>query len=87
MNNETIVFVGQNASTGTPNRTTGRMSTYGEMYKFNSRKNAIEFAEKNDTGNASCVSVVGTRNTIRKYNFGISVANYNEHIDNIPSED
>lgn len=76
-----FVFDGQNASTGTPNKITGRMSFYGHYLKFKTKKEAAEYAEKNETGFAGDILVAGTRNTLRKYDFGSSVLDYNYYLD------
>ena len=78
--NSFFVFVGQNGSTGTPNRITGKMSSYGMYYRFKTKKEAAEFAEENDTGYANCISVPGTAGTLRKYSLGISEMAYYEDL-------
>lgn len=72
-----FVFIGQNATTGTPNQLTGRMSTYGRYYgSFKTRKDAVEFAENHDDGMAQTISVAGTARTLRRYSLGCPLFNY-----------
>ena len=74
-------FVGQNASTGTPNPVTGNYSRYGNIIAFSTiakrdrfvgeyynQQNPQEFAEK-------C-----RRCTARKYNLGMSVEAFNDSV-------
>lgn len=90
-NNQEVVmyytFTGQNASTGTPNPTTGRMSFYGTVRKWNNKQNAVDYAEKHDTGYTDCISVAGTKSTIRNYCLGSTVENFELDIREMPTED
>jgi len=67
------VFCGQNATTGTPHPTTGRMSCYGSYLAFETKKYAQEYVD-NYTGLEMCVA--GTAMMLRKYSLGISLHNY-----------
>ncbi len=78
-----FVFDGQNASTGTPNKITGHMSFYGTFHKFETKEKALKFVEDNETGYASDICVAGTKRTLRKYDLGSSVTDYNYHLDMI----
>ena len=76
--NDYYVFDGQNTTTGTPNRITGNMSFYGRFLKFHTKKEAVEYVE-NYRGYDICK--IGTRKTLRKYDLGSSVFNYNNDLD------
>ena len=70
------VFDGQNASTGEPNRRTGRMSFYGMVRKFESKREAIEYAADNEKEQAQYITIAGTKSDMRKYCLGCSVADF-----------
>ena len=76
LSGRTFVFVGQNATTGTPNETTGRMSLYGHYYGFDSKDEALAFSEQQ----RAPIVEVGSARKLRKYSLGISVADYCEHL-------
>ena len=80
---EYLLFVGQNASTGTPNKRTGHMSFFGRYLKFATKEERQDFIDEK-TG-FSCREIVkaGTRNTLRKYDLGCSLNLYNESLDNL----
>ena len=73
-----FVFDGQNASTGTPNEITGRMSFYGHFLKFKTKKEAKDYV---DHYRGYDICRAGTRNTLRKYDLGSSVLDYNFNLD------
>ncbi len=81
-----FVFKGKNASTGCSNRRTGRMSFYGEFIAFESKAKALKFVEDNTTGYVGDICVAGTKRTLRKYYQGISVADYNEYMDQLAQQ-
>ena len=72
-----FVFDGENATTGDPNKITGRLSTWGEMLKFNSKSAAEEYVN-NYRGYGICKA--GTARALRKYSLGMSVKNYLEDL-------
>lgn len=76
LSNLTFVFTGCRATTGTPNRTTGKMSNFGEYHAFLNKESAKEFAR---TCNDSVVHI-GTARTLRKYSAGQTVTSYIEHL-------
>lgn len=76
----TFLFDGQNASTGTPNKNTGRMSFYGSVHKFTNRAEAIEYAEKRDTGYSSCIVEIGGRQKMRQFCLGMTTRDFNEYL-------
>lgn len=77
----TYVFKGQNASTGESNKITGRMSFYGEVLAFNTRKEAIQYVEDFETPYHSDICVIGGRRVMRQYCLGMTVASFNEYLD------
>ena len=80
-NKDYFVFDGQYASKGTANKITGRMSFYGSFLKFKTKKEAVEYVEKYETGNAGDILIAGTRNTLRRYDLGSSWLDYNFDLD------
>jgi len=78
------VFIGQNATTGEPNPRTGRMSKWGDVSIFESKREALLFAAEKETGNAQDVIVAGTKRTIREFCLGVSVAQFEENIEMSP---
>ena len=76
MKKKYLLFVGQNASTGTPNLKTGYMSFYGNTLRFSSIKKRTKYINNhNFTINDTIIST-----DVRRYNLGMSVNDYNEHI-------
>ena len=76
-NKDYYVFDGQNATTGKPNEITGRMSNYGEVLTFRSKKEAVEYAN-NSRGTG--IVKAGTKSIMRKYCLGMTVANFEEYL-------
>jgi len=75
--NDYYVFIGENATTGTPNKITGRMSYFGDILIFKSKKDAIEFV--NDyRGYGLCIA--GNKKKMREYSLGMSVSAFEEDI-------
>lgn len=77
----TYVFVGQNATCGTPHPITKRMSTWGSIYKFDNRAEAEEYAEHVDNGNFDQIIEVGGRRKMRQYRLGLSMYQFEQHLD------
>lgn len=75
-----FVFKGQNASTGTPNKNTGNMSFYGSVYRFKTKKRAVEWAEENDTGYTGCLVVSGTAKKMREYCLGSTMESFIDYL-------
>ena len=78
------VFDGQNASTGEPNKVTGRMSFYGTVYSFESKKEALEYVADKDQDSAHQIIVAGTKSAMRGYCLGCSVADFVYNIEQGP---
>jgi hypothetical protein len=74
----TYVFRGQNASTGTPNEKTGRMSMYGTIYKFENRADAVSFA--GESGPCHTLIVVGGKARMRDLCLGLSMQQFEAHL-------
>lgn len=79
-----LVFIGQKATTGTPNPLTGYYSIYGDYKKFRSRKDRDEFYDNWRSNNPSeqiwkCGKAAG-----RRFKLGISLRDYTEWLDFMP---
>ena len=76
-------FRGQlNTTTGQPNTKTGRLSTYGDLKVFDTRKERDCFVNDFEYGcGVSRVSV--NVKSARKYFLGLSVIQYDDYINNI----
>ena len=71
-----LLFVGQNATTGRPNSITGNMSFWGNIMRFDSIKTRNHYINNNRFDiNETIVDV-----DARKYSLGMSINDYNEHI-------
>jgi len=81
---KTWIFVGQNASCGTPNEKTGRMSMYGDFYQAPDRKTAKEWAEKMDDGSAHTIVAIGGKRAMRQFNLGASMRQFGENLEYCP---
>ena len=68
------VFVGQNATMGTPNANTGLMSNYGSVYCFRSKEKAKHFAD--NYNHPREFAKAGSARSIRKFCLGLSVRDY-----------
>lgn len=75
----TFVFVGQNATTGSPNPITGRLSYWGEFIGFKRRDDAKRYVDEFRSNGFDFV-VMGTYRTLRKYKLGSSVYHYLESL-------
>ena len=73
---KTVVFYGENASTGEPHPITGNMSFWGEFAVFDCKNDAIEFVDKIERNNPTGKTDIGTAGTMRKYSLGCSVRDY-----------
>ena len=78
---KTVVFCGENASTGEPHPITGNMSFWGYYKAFSDRSKAIKFRDYYDSNNPQGKSDIGTAKTMRKYSLGCSVQNYLEDLE------
>ena len=70
------VWIGQNATTGTPHPQTGNLSLYGDFKHFNTRKERDEFYDNYHHINNRVYKC--TVKTGRKFKLGCSVADYLE---------
>ena len=80
MNKTKYVFVGQNASTGTPNKITGRVSKYGKFYKFENHKLAKKFVDELPFDYNNQIIEIGTIRTLRKYDLGNTLYVYEDNL-------
>ena len=80
---EFLLFVGQNASTGKPNKRTGLYSFYGKMLKFSHKEEREAYCIDRLYTPGEIIQP-GTRTTLRKYDLGSSLQKYNEYIDQLP---
>ncbi len=78
-NREIYVFVGQNASTGTPHPVTGHYSFYGRIYRINGTlKQAREWVEYKDHYNTQGICVVGGRRRMRGFCLGQYIRDFED---------
>jgi hypothetical protein len=80
-NRKFYAWVGQNATTGTPNPVTGRMSMYGDNYVFDNKADRDEFVENYYDPNGNKHAVACTYRELRSYNLGSSVQDFNEWLE------
>lgn len=80
---EFLVFIGENASTGKPNKQTGMYSFYGGIKKFKTASDRQCFLDGLSLPYGK-FAVKGTRRTLRKYDLGSTVRKYNDWIDELP---
>ena len=73
---KTVVFCGDNASTGEPHPITGNMSFWGEFSVFGNKQDAIEFIDQVERNNPYGKTDIGTARTMRKYRLGSCVRDY-----------
>jgi len=76
-----LLWIGQNATTGRPNRLTGHYSNYGRFVKFNSISERSAFVDQWRSNNPSEFCKIVNRKTARQYCLGMSVRDYNEYIE------
>ena len=83
---ETYVFVGQNASCGTPNPNTGRMSMYGIVYRIDGTlKQAREWADDMYLkGTNNTIAVAGGRRKMREFCLGQTMYQFDENLHEAP---
>ena len=85
-NREIYVFVGQNALCGTPHPVTGRMSTFGTIYRVaGTLRQAREWAEHKDDGYAQTLVAVGGRRKMREFCLGTLVAYFEQNLECAPT--
>ncbi len=76
-----LVFIGQNASTGAPNRLTGRYSQCGRFKKFKTCKERDEYYDNWYSHNPSDKIWKCNKSTSRRFNLGSTVVGHIEHIE------
>lgn len=79
MKKEIFVFIGENASTGTPNENTGRMSFYGQVYRIDGTlRQAREWSDMKEHRTTRKICVVGGKKKMRQYCLGQTMRNFEE---------
>jgi hypothetical protein len=73
-------WVGQNASCGTPNLVTGRMSMYGTNYKFRTKGERDQFVDEHHDPNGNNFAVACSVRDLRGYNLGQSVQQFEDDL-------
>lgn len=73
-------WVGQNASTGSPNKITGHLSYYGRNYVFGTRAERDEFVDEFRSNNPSEFCIACTKRELRGRNLGISVSDFEDDL-------
>lgn len=87
MNENYLAWVGQNATTGSANEKTGRMSMFGDYKIFETKKERDSFVnEFYNSSNPSEFAKKCTKRTGRKYSLGMTVRDYENHIDELIPE-
>jgi len=72
-----------NATTGTANKQTGRYSRHGSYLKFNSSKDRQEYIS-NHLYSKDFWYICG-KGTGRRFSLGMSLADYNEYLEQLPT--
>lgn len=80
-----LLFIGQNATTGTPNRNTGRLSNYGAYLKFDSKKERDGYYNELRSSSSSELYVKCGAKSGRLYSLGSTVKQYRDHLQHIPT--
>ena len=76
MKNDYFAFVGEHATTGEPHRLTGLKSTFGQTFRFKTKKAAEAYLE--DVSH-SPIMEVGKVRTIRRFHWGLSMEQMEEY--------
>lgn len=85
-NRQYYAWVGQNASTGTPNPITGGMSMYGTNHVFVSKKERDEFVNGYRSDNPSKQCIACSLRGLRRRNLGCSVRAFGQDLQTIKGE-
>jgi hypothetical protein len=84
MKNKTYyLFVGQNATTGQPNKITGYYSFYGRIYAFSSKSERDTVYSHLDGRSAQDKIVKGGRTKMRSLCLGLSMLDFNSYLDSL----
>lgn len=81
------VFEGFNATTGAPNRRTGKHSFYGDILSFESKELALQYVADKDPESLPTDRslVVGTRRKMREFRLGSTMQDFNTDMDMLDS--
>lgn len=77
------LFVGQNATCGSPNKVTGHYSVYGRIYAFSSKSERDTVYNHLDGRNAQQKIVKGGRSVMRSFCLGWSMIDFNGYLDSL----
>jgi hypothetical protein len=79
-----LIFIASgNATTGQPNKQTGRHNRHGGYLKFRTREERANYLTDNPHDNVYwCTCGKGTG---RRFSLGMSLADYNEYLNQIPA--
>ena len=75
-----LAFKGQNATTGTPNLSTGMCSMYGDLIAFSSKRKRDRYVAEYYDNNPSVFVAAVSKKQARDYCLGLSMHDYNEYI-------
>ncbi len=79
------INIGQNMSVGTPNAMTGRMSMYGDLIAFRSKKERDVFFD-NKILEPSETMEKCSKTSARKFNMGMTIREFDEYIEIINAQ-
>jgi len=74
------LFVGQNATTGSPNTKTGRLSIFGDILRFDSDKTRQHYLDTHLFGVNERLIILGGKNIMRHYCLGMDMHSFVEHL-------
>ena len=77
-------WAGQNATTGNANPRTGRLSMFGQLFKFKSRIERDKYVDEYYSSNPSEYAVKVNKQSARQYRLGMSVSAYEEYLEMAP---
>lgn len=80
------VFIGQNATTGTPNPNSGNLSVYGDLKSFHTLESRNEFFNNFHSNNSSMRIWKTNKQSARlKFFGGMTQNGYNDYLDQVRS--
>lgn len=87
MDKRFFVWVGQNATTGNANKSTGRYSMFGDVLEFSTKEKRDEFVSDYYDPNNNEYAVAGGIKKMRGYCLGMTVDDFEEYIESIPVDE
>ena len=76
-------FDGEPATWGTPNPKTGMHNKFGQTYRFKSKEDAVTFYS---AASYKPVQIIGKARAMRQFHLGVSVADFNEFLNDLDYE-